>query len=231
MEFSVLIINSSRNPKIKRNLERYFSSNDLNCRIEELTNGEEIDQLYARYTPDLVFLDDDQSAMALSDKIRSLEDSSTIVLITDNEDIRREEFQNHLDGILYRPLEEEAINALLNTSIEKMKRDLKLHMFKYENKMVIISYKDIFYFQKQLSGVKIYSKRGEFKFKERFNNLMETLDRSDFIMCHKDYIINLKKIESVSDNSCRLHFIDHEIPISGKFKTDIFKILDKKLHM
>ncbi|MBV1758234.1 MAG: LytTR family transcriptional regulator DNA-binding domain-containing protein [Dethiosulfatibacter sp.] len=231
MEFSVLIINSSRNPKIKRNLERYFSSNDLNCRIEELTNGEEIDQLYARYTPDLVFLDDDQSAMALSDKIRSLEDSSTIVLITDNEDIRREEFQNHLDGILYRPLEEEAINALLNTSIEKMKRDLKLHMFKYENKMVIISYKDIFYFQKQLSGVKIYSKRGEFKFKERFNNLMETLDRSDFIMCHKDYIINLKKIESASDNSCRLHFIDHEIPISGKFKTDIFKILDKKLHM
>ncbi len=231
MEFSVLIINSSRNPKIKRNLERYFSSNDLNFRIEELINTDEIDQLYARYTPDLVFLDDDQSAMALSDKIRSLEESSTIVLITDNEDIRREEFQNHLDGILYRPLEEDAINALLNTSIEKMKRYLKLYMFKYEDKMVIISYKDIFYFQKQLSGVKIYSKRGEFKFKESFNNLMETLDRTDFFMCHKNYIINLKRIESVSDNSCRLHFIDHEIPISRKFKTDIFKMLDKKLYM
>ncbi|MBV1758890.1 MAG: LytTR family transcriptional regulator DNA-binding domain-containing protein [Dethiosulfatibacter sp.] len=230
MEFNVLIINSSKNPKIKRNLERYFSSNDLNCRIEELINGDEIDQLYARYTPDLVFLDDDQSAIALSDKIRSLEDSSTIVLITDNEDIRREEFQNHLDGILYRPLEEEAINGLLNTSIEKMKRDLKLYMFKYEDKMVIISYKDIFYFQKQLSGVKIHSKRGEFKFKERFNNLIETLGRTDFFMCHKDYIINLKKIESVSDNSCRLHFIDYEIPISGKFRTDMFKMLDKKLH-
>ncbi|MDP3387157.1 MAG: LytTR family DNA-binding domain-containing protein [Eubacteriales bacterium] len=231
MEFSVLIINSSRNPKIKRNLERYFSSNDLLCRIEELSDGDEIDLLYARYTPDLVFLDDDRSAKSLSDKIRSLEDTSTIVLITDNEDIKREEFQNHLDGILYRPLEDEAINALLNTSIEKMKRDLKLYMFKYEDKMVIIPYKDIFYFQKQLSGIKVYTKRGEFKFQESLNNLMDTLDKSDFLMCHKEYIINIKKIASVSDKSCRLHLINHEIPISGKFKAALLKAFDKKSHM
>lgn len=231
MEFSVLIINSNKSPMIKRNLERYFSSNELHCRIEELIDVDAIDQLYARFTPDLVFLDDDKTAIALSDKIRSLEDSSTIVLITDNKDIRRHEFQNHLDGILYRPLEEEAINSLLNTSIEKMKHDLKLYMFKYEDKMVIISYKDIFYFQKLLTGIKIYTKRGEFKFQERFVNLLNTLNRSDFFMCHKEYIVNIKKIESVSDKSCRLHLIDHEIPVSGKFKTALLEILKKKSHM
>lgn len=228
MEFSVLIINSNRNPMIKRNLERYFSSNELQCRIEELINADDIDQLYSRYTPDLVFLDDDRTAVALSDKIRSLEDTSTIVLITDNIDIRRDELQKHLDGILYRPLKEDAINSLLNTSIEKMKHDLKLFMFKYDDKMVIISYKDILYFQKLLTGVKIYTKRGEFKFQERFNNLMDTLNKNDFLMCHKDYIINIKKIESISDKSCRLHFVDHEIPISGKFKTHLHELWNKK---
>ncbi|HBH11946.1 MAG: DNA-binding response regulator, LytTr family [Clostridiales bacterium 38_11] len=230
MEFNVLIINSNKNPKIRKNLERYFSSNDLHCRIEELINSDDIDELYAKYTPDLVFLDDERTTVTLSDKIRSLEDSSTIVLITDKKDIRNEKYQDHLDGILYRPLEEEAINMLLNTSIEKMKRDLKLYMFKYEGKMVIIPYKDILYFQKQLTSIKIHTKRGEFKFKERFNNLMNKLDENDFLMCHKEFIINLKKITSVSDKSCRLHFIDHEIPVAGKFKTVMLEILDKKSH-
>lgn len=231
MELSVLIINSNRNPQIKKNLERFFTLNEMDSRVEELLNVDDIEPLYARFTPDLVFIDDDRIAMALSDKIRSLEQNSTIVLITDNKDISKDAFQNHLDGILYRPLEEEAINTLVNTSIEKMKKTLKLYMFKYEGRMVIIPYKDIFYFKKQITGVKMFSKRGEFVFQESFKNLEEMLDTNYFLMCHNNYIINIRKIASVTGKSCRLQLLDHDIPVTGRYKSRVIEAWDNNKNM
>ncbi|HAE43248.1 MAG TPA: hypothetical protein DCG34_10085 [Clostridiales bacterium] len=231
MELSVLIINTNRNPQIKKNLERFFTLNELDSRVEELMDVDELEQLYARLTPDLVFIDDDQIAIALSDKIRSLEQNSTIVLITDNKDINKDAYLNHLDGIIYRPLEEEAINTLVNTSIEKMKKTLKLYMFKYEGKMVIVPYKDIFYFKKQITGIKMFSKRGQFIFKESFRNLEETLDRSYFLRCHNNYIINIGKIASITGKSCRLQLVDYEIPVAGRYKSVIIDAWDKYRHI
>lgn len=225
MKYNILVCNMNDNPELKLNIEKYLKLNDVRYNIQELDESNNISNIYAHYTPDLVFLCNEFTAIDTAKKIKRLDENTAIVFITDNKKIKIDKYSDVFDDIIYRPLNEENLNIFIHNSFEKMRNNLKLFMFKYENKMNIIPYKDILYFEKKLLNIILYSKRGDFLIKEDMRVLSSTLDKSIFLRCHNNYIVNIKRVDSLKDNFCHIQNSDKTVPVGRKYKESIMKKL------
>jgi DNA-binding LytR/AlgR family response regulator len=227
MKYEILINKASDNSRLKSSVIKFFDNNSIKYSIEEFDDENKIDEIFSKSTPDLIFLDQKYSSLELAKKIKKLEPDSVIILIAEDKNFNIEEHKDEFDSVLFRPFTEDRLNEILNTSFNKMKKNLKLFMFKHDGRMDIIPYNDIIIFEKKFTKIKMYAKGKEYLIKENMNKLLGSLDNNYFAKCNSFHIINLKKVVSVQKHSCRLKNFDKEIPIGRKYMDRILKKINK----
>lgn len=223
MKYNIMILKSNEVPKLMSILESYVSENNIMTDIRLAETLESIENIFDEKIPDLVFLSDEFTALDDARKIKAISCGTSVVFVSKNPDIRIEKYKDIIDGIVYKPFKEKEMKEILNKSFEKMKKNLKLFMFKYENEMHIIPYREILFFEKRISKIKIYTRKGEFLFKESMRRLISNLDSKHFVQCHSSYIINLGSIDTVDKEGCKLINSDKVLPIGRKYKDRLVK--------
>ncbi|SHJ00777.1 two component transcriptional regulator, LytTR family [Dethiosulfatibacter aminovorans DSM 17477] len=226
MKYNIVILQSNEIPKLKPILDSYVAENNINSEIKEVETLESVEKLFEEKVPDLVFLSNEFTAIDTARKIKALNGGTAVIFVSTNPDIKIGKYDDVLDGIIYKPLKEEAMNETLNKSFEKMKKNLKLFMFKYNNEMHIIPYRDILFFEKRLLKIKLYTRKGEYMIKESMRNLLSNLDSKNFARCHSSYIINLKNIDTLDRDGCRVANSDKTLPIGRKYRDRLVKRFD-----
>ena len=226
MKYNIVILQSNEIPKLKPILENYVVENDIKSEIKEIETLESVDKLFEEQIPDMVFLSNEFTAIDTARKIKALNGGTAVVFVSQRPDIKIDKYDDVLDGIIYKPLKEEDTTETLNKSFEKMKKNLKLFMFKYENEMHIIPYRDILFFEKRISKIKLYTREGEYLIKESRRSLISNLDSKNFVRCHSSYIINLKNIDSIDKDVCKVANSDKTLPIGRKYRDRLVKRLD-----
>ncbi|MBN2284875.1 MAG: LytTR family transcriptional regulator DNA-binding domain-containing protein [Tissierellales bacterium] len=222
MKYEVLIYKDHQNSRLRESVEQYFSLHSINYSIEEFEIGENIEEILKNITPDFVFLHHFPEAIEIAKKVKNVSPESIIILIGNlSTDIKKEE-EDLYDTVLYRPFTQERINEILNTSFEKIKKNLKLFMFKHDEKMKIIPYRDILLFEKQFSGIKIYTKNKEYFLRENMNRLVKSLDSDYFAKCSSRHVINLTKIISLTAYKCKISDYDGEIPVRRRYLDKVY---------
>ena len=226
MKYNIVILQSNEIPKLKPILENYVAENNIKSDIKEIETLESVEKLFDENVPDLVFLSDEFTAIDTARKIKVLNGGTAVVFVSRNTDIKIDKYEDVLDGVIYEPLKEEDLNEMLNKSFEKMKKNLKLFMFKYENEMHIIPYRDILFFEKRISKIKLYTRKGEYLIKESMRRLLSNLDSKHFARCHSSYIVNLRNIDTIDKDGCKLANSDKILPIGRKYRDRLVRRLD-----
>jgi DNA-binding LytR/AlgR family response regulator len=226
MKYNIVILQSNEIPKLKPILENYVAENNIKSDIKEIETLESVEKLFDENVPDLVFLSDEFTAIDTARKIKVLNGGTAVVFVSRNTDIKIDKYEDVLDGVIYDPLKEEDLNEMLNKSFEKMKKNLKLFMFKYENEMHIIPYRDILFFEKRISKIKLYTRKGEYLIKESMRRLLSNLDSKHFARCHSSYIVNLRNIDTIDKDGCKLANSDKILPIGRKYRDRLVRRLD-----
>ena len=114
---------------------------------------------------------------------------------------------------LTKPICEKVLKEAVNKAVELIKTEETKYLLIITKAGIFkIFYKQILYLSSSGRIVVVYEHRGKREFYKKLDDVQKELP-PNFVRCHKSYIVNLDKVQSLSDNSFVL--IDGEIvPIS-----------------
>jgi DNA-binding LytR/AlgR family response regulator len=127
---------------------------------------------------------------------------------------------------LMKPVTYEQLEKVLAAAIEQIVP--KRLMIEINGKNLLISTKDIFYFEVLDHSIKIQMRNNTYEYRGSLKSIEEMLSGSYFIRPHNSFLINLEHVVSASQTEFIMKD-NHKIAISRKRKDDVFKALRQYL--
>lgn len=172
-------------------------------------SGENIDvslyssaeELLFNYTPecfDVFLLDiqmDGENGISLAKRIRSYNDSASIIFITAVSDYVFEGYDVGAVQYLLKPVNEQKLFDCLDISRKKSSAVQRI-LFETENGSTAVNEEDIVYFEAFSHRMKVVLSGSEFFVSESLGSIAERLD-NHFYKCHRSYIVNLQRVNSI----------------------------------
>lgn len=96
---------------------------------------------------------------------------------------------------------------------------------RYRNQMIKIFLEEIYFAQADRNYCKIQTKNREFLMSIPLKKLMEKLPLDNFIRTHRSYVVNIGKIDSISQHYDYVMISENKIPISRGLKEEVISRL------
>ena len=206
--------------------------------ITQATSGEELLSKIDAVKPDTVILDIEmkglngiQTGFILREKFKDL----IIVFITGFKDYAFDAFSVKSFDYIIKPVTFSQFKMLMDDIIIRLdqirayKEKSQTLVIASRDKSAAIRYDDIFYFEKSLRKVRIYTKCGIYEYYGTFKELMNNLNMDFFVQCHQGYIVNISKIKEIRKDELILNEIKSSIPMSRKYKSNVREAMSCRL--
>lgn len=182
---------------------------------------------------DLVFLDIEMPKLNGMDFLEVLDEKPEIIFTTAYSSHAVKSYEKNALDYLLKPISFDRFVAAVNKfpSVKEVSDKLETNeteesiFIKSDKNLIRLQYKNILY----ISGLKDYV---EFHTEEEKYIVYHTLKELQaklpdmFSRVHNSYIVNLGKIKNIKDN--HVFIADEQIPISGKYRAEIFDKIDKQ---
>jgi DNA-binding LytR/AlgR family response regulator len=195
------------------------------------TNVKEAAQFLSANTVDLIFLDVEMPEEDGFKLLDQLVYSPKVILTTSKTEYAYNAFEYHVTDFLKKPFTYqrflEAIHKItLAEDIKpKDKENKDDHIFiKSDGKLIRLENKDILYIESMGDYVKFVLADRKYITHNTIKNLEEKVNPDTFIKIHRSYIVNLKKVENIKDNTVIINGL--ELPISKANRSDVLKRLN-----
>ena len=173
---------------------------------------------------DILFLDVEMpgnSGFELLDKLLYM---PKVILTTSKTEYAFNAFQYNVTDYLKKPIAfnrfQDSINkiteSLKNTTVEPTVDDI---FIKAEGKFIRLSYQDILYIESMGDYVKYFTQAKYYLTHSTLKAVEEKMNTKQFIKVHRSYIVNLRKIKDIQDNSLVIE--GKVIPISKSLKSGV----------
>lgn len=201
-------------------------------------SGEELIAKLGHLIPDVVFLDiemKDLNGMQTAKKIRERCPDTIIIFITGYRNFALDAFKLKSMDYLIKPVTEKRMKILVQDLLVRLEQ---IKIFRERNKTVVFSfgdsviklkYDEIYFFEKNLRKISVYSDRGQFSFYESMAKLMEKLDMEQFIHCHNSFIVNRSKLVKLDGDGIYIEQFSRTIPVSRKNKQLVRDVFENNL--
>ncbi|OGO76711.1 MAG: hypothetical protein A2Y23_06610 [Clostridiales bacterium GWB2_37_7] len=203
-------------------------------------SGEELLSQLENTVMDVVFLDIEMSGIngiQTGKRIRDKYPEAIIVFITGYRKFALDAFKIKTMDYLIKPVTEKRLKILLNDILTRLDH-IKLYeemnktiSFSFRDEFIRLKYSEIYYFEKNLRKITVYSQKGEFSFYESMNRLLERLGVEQFVQCHNSFLVNKTKILKLKNDNIYMHELNKSIPVSKKNKLLIREIFEKNLFL
>lgn len=216
----------------------YLKSLDIKYKIEiiKALSGEELLKKIEAKEINVAFLDiamENMNGIELGREIRKKYQDCITVFITGFENYALDAFNIKALNYILKPVTKSELKKCMEDIIlrieEKRAFKEKNSVISIYNKkdMIKIKYEDIYYFEKILNKIKVYTIKGEYEYYGTLKGLKKELDMDNvFIQCHQGYIVNKTKITEMRDGQIYMKDIKKFIPVSRRLKTKIRKNLE-----
>lgn len=97
---------------------------------------------------------------------------------------------------------------------------------RYKDQMVKVFVSEILYAEAERNYCKIHTAEKSFLLSFPLRNIESQLPTENFIRTHRSYIVNLRKIDAISDNHEYLTIQSHQVPIARRAKEQVVKRLN-----
>jgi len=195
--------------KFSKMLDLIFVKNELDAKIV-LSTPDPIEVLeYTKSNPvDVLILDinfkSNISGIDIANKIRLSNKNAYIIFATGHLEYLILAYKCKTFDYLPKPISMEN----LETTILRLFNDIqstssKKSFIKINNKDTLVNADSIYYIEKSKNKIIFRTTDSEYCVSSSFNKLMETLP-SNFVRCHKSFIVNIQNISAIRDNT--IHF-------------------------
>ena len=170
---------------------------------------------------DILLLDiemKDISGMDLAKELRNLNDDITIIFITGIKDYVFEGYHVQALDYILKPVKEQQLNSALNIALENSALKEPFILIESDGQVIKVKEKYICYIESMGHNTIIHTYAKKFESKKSISSFEKELNASLFYRCHRCYLVNVAKIESISKTELNLegNFI---IPIArGKWE-------------
>lgn len=191
------------------------------------------------FNPHIVFLDIEMKEMngiELGKKMRKKFEDIIIVYVTGYKDYALNAFEIKAFNYILKPLTLDSFKRNMNDILDRYKEIKflqernKVHTIIRKDKVIKLNYDDIYYFEKSLRKIKVYTKNDNIEYYGTFKDLIEELDmEKGFIQTHQGYIVNRSKILEMSKSDIYLRDIDSWVSVSRTYKSSVRQALEDNL--
>tara|TARA_B100000795_G_C22771604_1_gene428127 strand:+ start:71 stop:781 length:711 start_codon:yes stop_codon:yes gene_type:complete len=206
--------------------------------LEDFPNAIQAIKYLNKNQVDLIFLDIHMPDFNGLDFIRSLKNPPKIILITSDPNFAIEAFEyDFIIDYLLKPLEFNrfkkaiekanlkelnAISTKINTSIGKeIENDFYISI---DRRLIKIDLPSIYLIEAKGDYIKIKTETKDYIVHSTLKKIEEKLPDSIFLKIHRSFIINIKKIIDIEDNSVLIK--KDVIPVSRSKRPELMKRLD-----
>lgn len=168
---------------------------------------------------DLIFLDVElgtTTGIEIGSKIRNELDDylSKIVFVTSQDGYEQQLFDVQPLNFIKKPLEHEKIKKCVLLTKKLLEIQNKTFEYKKGFQIIIVSLKDILYFESKRKQIRIVTQSNEDYFYGKLENIKRLVDQS-FVMPHKSFLVNFHKILKMTNVAITINN-NVEIPISQR---------------
>ena len=191
--------------KFSKMLDLIFVNNDLDGKISYTTpNCNEVLSYIKNNPVDVVILDidlkSDISGLDIANKIRNINKKIYIIFATAHLEYLILAYKCKTFDYLPKPISLENLEKTILRLFNDVNEDSSNNSFiKINNRNTIIRADSVCYIEKDSTKLIFRSVDADYSVYSSFNKIKNELP-SNFIRCHKSYIVNIRNVESIQDN-------------------------------
>lgn len=223
--FKVVICEDCENSRelIKKTLKKIQNDSKYTIRIIEFENGEELINNYPQNI-DIFMLDIEMgnlSGMDVAREIRKRDNNTQIIFTTGNPSYLQEGYEVRAYRYLIKPFSVDELKQHILACINDIKiKKSKNIVVQEKNNIYKIPIDEILYIEVYKKDITIHTQNNEYQVKMSITNIEKELIQYNFFRCHRSYLVNLKKVDSLKGNVIVIKNI--EIPVS-RYRINEFK--------
>ncbi|RSK35356.1 LytR/AlgR family response regulator transcription factor [Hymenobacter metallilatus] len=187
---------------------------------------------------DLLFLDVEMPLMSGLDLLRTLQNPPLVVLITSNKGYAVEAFEHDVLDYIVKPISYarflkaaqkamEAVEARNNPAADAIEvpQNTEFTFVKVDSRLVKVLFDDVRYVEALGDYVHIVTSQSKLIVYSTMRAVEEKFPSSLFVRVHRSFIVNLKRVQTIEDNTV---IIDNKhIPIGQTYLREVFQRLNK----
>ncbi len=203
-----------------------------------------LDYIESNEEPSVYLLDIELSALIngidMARLIREKDDDSYIIFITSHEEfaIMTYKYKLHVMDYIVKPLNQQDIRNCLQTILESEINKKNMQKINNQENNILniksgcqqhmIDIRDIIYFEVIKNKIIIHTEKGQISF---FSTMKEIKDKlfsmkiDRFVVSHKSYLVNMKKIESVEKSDITMSN-GYRCPLSRNYRKEIINAIN-----
>jgi len=224
-------------PLARKGLREYISDVDFLALAGEYDNPLKATDAFSRGDVQLLFLDIQMPKITGLEFMKTLQKPNPVIFTTAFPQFALDGFELNALDYLVKPISfdrflKAALKAKEYYEVRQKNEagssiaETNDHFFiKADNKLVKISYNDIFYIEALQNYVVVHTNEKKFITYLTFKSVEEYLPPAQFIKVHKSFIVSASKIDSIDGNDIRIG--QHHIPISRNLKDEVMEKLLK----
>ncbi|WP_270940913.1 LytR/AlgR family response regulator transcription factor [Romboutsia lituseburensis] len=223
--FKVVICEDCENSRelIKETLKKIQNDNKYTIKIIEFENGEELINNYPEDI-DIFMLDIEMgklSGMDVAREIRKRDNNTQIIFTTGNPSYLQEGYEVRAYRYLIKPFSVDELKQHVLACINDIKiKKSKNIVIQEKNNIYKIPIDEILYIEVYKKDITIHTQNNEYQVKMSITNIEKELIQYNFFRCHRSYLVNLKKVDSLKGNVIVIKKL--EIPVS-RYRLNEFK--------
>lgn len=209
---------------IKELLNKLLNTYPISYNIYEYSSGEELLNNYPENL-DILIMDIQMkliNGMETAKKIREFDENLEIIFMTSFLEFMQDGYEVKAYRYILKPITESKISknilSCINEIIKKRSNYLTINVKNYIDRIKIDS---ILYIETDRPNILIYTSDKIYSTKMSISKIEKILSEYGFFRCHNSYVVNLKLIESMNNNTITLK--NKSIPVS-KYRTKALKL-------
>lgn len=205
-------------------IKQYSEERDIEFEANEYSDGEEI--THSTNGPyDIIFFDIDMpkiNGMDAAKNIREKDKNVVIVFITNLSQYAIHGYSVGALDFILKPINYYSFSLRLDRALSRVKKkETKEIVISYQNKIKRIDSGDIYYIEIQNRKLHYHTVDSEYVVRGTMKEVEEELEQYNFVKCNHWYLVNLKYVSEINDNTVIVE--DSELEISRRNKTNFVK--------
>ena len=215
--------------KLKEMLEIIFMKNNIDANVALVTdNPYKVLEFEHNNVVDVLILDinlnDKISGIELAKQIRKNNKNVYIIFSTGHLEYSLVAYTVKTFDYLPKPITLERLEITLNRLLDDLNVESNNTFIKLNNK-AIINEKEINYIKRDGMKLVFCTKSGEYETYSSFNKIFPTLS-SNFVRCHKSYIVNTQNIINIDSNNKIVFENNSFCDIGPKYKNNLMEVFN-----
>ena len=188
---------------------------------------------------DLLFLDVEMPLMSGLDLLSTLQNPPLVILITSSKHYAVEAFEHDVVDYLVKPISyarflkaaqkalelSESAAASTATILAPTGTDPDFTFVKVDTKLVKVLFNDVCYVEALGDYVHIVMPHSKLIVYSTMKAVEEKFPSSVFVRAHRSFIVNLKRVQAIEDNTITIE--NKQIPIGQTYVRDVLQCLNK----